>query len=729
MTDFAVGNNTLLEHLNLQNVPNLKKSINLTGCVNLAEFLANGSGVTGVAFAKGGKIQKAILPAISNLSVQNLRYLTDFSIASYENITTLTVEDCPTIDLKEMLPKCTSLNRVRVTGINWELSDTTLLDKLYGMTGLDENGYNSDHSVIEGIVHLPLIREKQLENFKAQWPDLTIEYNTLIEQYTWTFVNKDGSVLDIQYVDKGAKAVDPTTRIDNPISIPTYESTISTDFTFKGWDTELAPAFSNETVTAVYTESVRKYHVRYMNHGNILQDTEAPYGSLVLYDGDIPSYTAEETAFKFYLFSGWDKGGYVNGEKDINAVFDSCAYTTGYFDGKELRNLRPVEIYTMNQVGIANQVVEDKDDITIRMGNDFTYDDIVENVIVSRETAFNGSNYIDTGIKLLNEDRDWVIAVDYSMAGSNSRNSTLMQCYETNGTNGFRLWANGLAKVSWGTGSTDGASFDTRDMLVLRHIKGENSVHIYCANCYGDNINYVEIAKNRLTKTDATLVLGCAKADDGAYENFATGVIYWAKLWYADLGDAACRQLAAWTHEEFEFEACGFKRYYLSNSSKRSSLTFLQKTTLGKKMALSQASSNENGWGGMTVRTYLDSRIVKALPIGWQQLIKQVKVPSSAGGTSTDIVTADSYFFIPSAIEVDPTMTTEPYVNEGDSISFMTTNESRACTDLDGNKTNYWTRSPFISYRNYFYSVSETGNLYGYLFPSDQAGIRLMFCV
>lgn len=729
MTDFAVGNNTLLEHLNLQNVPNLKKSINLTGCVNLAEFLANGSGVTGVAFAKGGKIQKATLPAISNLSVQNLRYLTDFSIASYANITTLTVEDCPTIDLKEMLPKCTSLNRVRVTGINWELSDTTLLDKLYGMTGLDENGYNSDHSVIEGIVHLPLIREKQLENFKAQWPDLTIEYNTLIEQYTWTFVNKDGSVLDIQYVDKGSKAVDPTTRTDNPISIPTYESTISTDFTFKGWDTELAPAFSNETVTAVYTESVRKYHVRYMNHGNILQDTEAPYGSLVLYDGDIPSYTAEETAFKFYLFNGWDKGGYVNGEKDINAVFDSCAYTTGYFDGKELKNLRPVEIYTMNQVGIANQVVEDKDDITIRMGNDFTYDDIVENVIISRETAFNGSNYIDTGIKLLNEDRDWVIAVDYSMAGSNSRNSTLMQCYETNGTNGFRLWANGLAKVSWGTGSTDGASFDTRDMLVLRHIKGENSVHIYCANCYGDNINYVEIAKNRLTKTDATLVLGCAKADDGAYENFATGVIYWAKLWYADLGDAACRQLAAWTHEEFEFEACGFKRYYLSNSSKRSSLTFLQKTTLGKKMALSQASSNENGWGGTTVRTYLDSRIVKALPIGWQQLIKQVKVPSSAGGTSTDIVTADSYFFIPSAIEVDPTMTTEPYVNEGDSISFMTTNESRACTDLDGNKTNYWTRSPFISYRNYFYSVSETGNLYGYLFPGDQAGIRLMFCV
>lgn len=143
MTDFAVGNNTLLEHLNLQNVPNLKKSISLTGCTNLEEFYAGGSGITGVAFAKGGKIRKAELPAIASLSAKNLNYLTDLKITDYKNITTLTVEKCPTIDLTDMLAKCTNLNRVRLTGINWQLDDTSLLDRLLKI-------YDRDNAIVYG---------------------------------------------------------------------------------------------------------------------------------------------------------------------------------------------------------------------------------------------------------------------------------------------------------------------------------------------------------------------------------------------------------------------------------------------------------------------------------------------------------------------------------------------------------------------------------------------------
>lgn len=376
LTDFAVGNNTLLEHLNLQNVPNLKKSISLTGCTNLEEFYAGGSGITGVAFAKGGKIKKAELPAIASLSAKNLNYLTDLKVTDYKNITTLTVEKCPTIDLIGMLTKCTSLSRVRLTGVDWQLDDTSLLDRLLKMTGLDENGYNTDHSVIEGSVHVPIMRERQLAEFTAQWPDLNITYNTLVQQFKWTFVNKDGTVLDEQYIDKGDKAVDPVTRKENPIPTPTAESTISTDFTFSGWDTEFTTVFSNQTVTAIYTESVRKYTVRYMNRGAVLKETVAPYGSMVLYDGDTPTYTSEETAFKYYLFSGWDKGGYVTGDKDINAVYDSCEYSSTYFDGKEIGQLRPVEIYAMNKVGVEQNVATPKDEVSIKLGNDFSYEDI-----------------------------------------------------------------------------------------------------------------------------------------------------------------------------------------------------------------------------------------------------------------------------------------------------------------------------------------------------------------
>lgn len=489
MTDFAVGNNTLLEHLNLQNVPNLKKSISLTGCTNLEEFYAGGSGITGVAFAKGGKIRKAELPAIASLSAKNLNYLTDLKITDYKNITTLTVEKCPTIDLTDMLAKCTNLNRVRLTGIDWQLDDTSLLDRLLKMTGLDENGYNTDHSVVEGNVHVPIMRERQLAEFTAQWPDLNITYNTLVQQFKWTFVNKDGTVLDIQYIDKGGKAVDPVTREENPIPTPTAESTISTDFTFSGWDTEFTTVFSNQTVTATYTESVRKYTVRYMNRGAVLQETVAPYGSMVLYTGDTPTYTAEESAFKYYLFSGWDKGGYVVGDKVINAVYDVCEYVSNYFDGKEIGQLCPVEIYAMNKVGVEQTVVEAKDEVTIQLGNDFSYDDITEKVLFNEPKVFDGKTYVDTNVTLFDEDRDFVLAVDYKIDAANANNTVLMQCFEQNGMNGIKLWNSNGVKMTWGIDSANGASAGSRDMIVIRHIKGDNGLYVYSSNIYGSSIS------------------------------------------------------------------------------------------------------------------------------------------------------------------------------------------------------------------------------------------------
>ena len=740
MTDFAVGNNTLLEHLNLQNVPNLKKSIDLTGCVNLEEFLADGSGITGVAFATAGKIETAHLPAIASLTVKNLNHLTDLTISDYNNITTLVIENCSTIDIQGMIEKCTNLHRVRITGVDWSLEDTTLLETLYPMAGIDENSYNTSTSVLEGKITVPIIREQQLIKYNAQWPDLTISYNTLIEQYMWTFVNKDGSVLDIQYVDKGEKAVDPTTRADNPISIPTYPSTISTVFTFKGWDITFTAAFSNQTVTALYSESVRQYTVRYLNRTTVMQETTAPYGTMVLYEGETPTYVTEESAYKYYLFSGWDKGGYVTGDKDINAVYDICQYSDGYFSGKEIGDLRPVEIYAMTKVAAAvdatnktflDTYVHDKDSVKITMGHDFSYDDIEDITIFSSAETFTGSNYYDTGIKLLSEDRDWVLAVDYKMTTAANTQAVMMQCFETNGMNGFRLWNNSGSKMVWGSSSTSISTLGTRDMVVLRHTKGDNNLYIYSANTYGSTIQSTSISRTRVTKTDATLVFGCAKADDGAYESYANGTVYWAKLWYADLGDSACQQLAAWTHEDVTYEMCGTKKYYLSDgSNKRCAMTFLQTTTLGPKMTLNSSSgTNTGGWEATTIRTYLDNRLPAALPIGWQQLIKTVKVSSSAGNKSSEIVTADSKFFIPSAVELSSSMTGEPYVYEGSTISYMTTNASRACTDPDGNATSYSTRSPNVQYASYFYSVGEGGELYGYTSPTENNGVRLMFCV
>lgn len=303
MNDFSIGQNVLLERLNLENLPNLKKTIDLSNCKNLEEFLAEGSGITGVIFAPGGKIETAHLPAIASLTGKNLYRLTDLTIASYANLTTLSLDNCNTLDAKDIINKATGLTRVRVTGINWELDDTTLLDRLAKMTGIDDNGYNSVHSVLIGTVHIPVMRQQRLDEFAELWPDLEITYDSIITQFKVTFVNDDeeNTVLDIQYVDKGANAVDPITREIDPIPTPTKESTIKLDYTFKGWDGSLTGIFADRTIKAVYNSKVREYTVKYVSKGLTLQESTGQYGSYIKYEGDTPTYTAEESAYKYQL--------------------------------------------------------------------------------------------------------------------------------------------------------------------------------------------------------------------------------------------------------------------------------------------------------------------------------------------------------------------------------------------------------------------------------------------
>lgn len=727
LTNLGIGNNTLLETLDIQNTPNLAQAIDLSGCPNLKELYAHGSGLTGVTFANGGKIEIAELPAITSMTIRNLLYLTDLDIISLDKLTTLTAEECDVVDVKSIVENSPNLNRVRITGIEWILEDTTLLEEIYDMYGIDKNGYNITQSVLAGEVHVPVIRQQQLLDYQTAWPDLEITFDTMIVQFSVTFKNADGTTLEIQYVDKGSDAVDPTTRTENPI-VPTIESTVSNDFTFAGWDSALTSVFSDRVITATYTESLRSYTVKYVSKGITMQETSALYGANVPYTGDIPTYTAEESAYVYQLFNRWDKSGIVDGDKTVNAIFDRCEYTDGYFDQKQLNELSPVEIYAMTKLGLESSVITDKDDYSFELGADITYDDVESELIISEKTSFDGTNYLDTGIKLFDEDRDFVLAVDYELLTGSTISSVLMQCFQANGSNGFKLWYNSGVKFTWGTTTDDTSVIDNREIIVIRHKKGENNLTIYNSNLnnLADEASVVELSRTKETSGEGTLVFGAARADDGIYENFAIGNIYWAKLWYTDLGEETCKNLAIWTHESFTGEACGFKKYYLSeNSSKRCSFTLLASHLLSKKMALSNVQSNAGGWGSYTLNTFLNNRLYKAIPDQIRNIVKQVKIPSSIGSKSTEVETSDCYIAIPACIEVDSSMTSEPYLSEGTAISYMTTNDARKRAYDGGDYASYWLRSPNVSYTNYVYQVDEDGKLYGYNYPTSKAGVLI----
>jgi len=727
LTTMTLGANYLLEVLNVENVSGLTQALNLSALNNLRELYAHGTNAGGVTFANGGAIQIAELPAITAMSAKNLAYLTNLDVTSYDKLTTLTIENCSTIDALNIFELASNLNRVRITGIDWILTDTDILDRIYGMAGIDLNGYNSTQSVLAGKVHVPVIRQQKLYDYRAAWSDLEITFDTMIEQYPVTFMNADGTILEVQYVDKGKHAVDPTTRAENPIS-PTIPSTVSHDFTFAGWDSSLTDVFSARTITATYTESLRRYTIKYVSKGITLQESTGLYGENVPYTGSVPTYTGEESGYVYHLFNRWDKSGFIDGEKTVTAIFDRFEYTSTAFAGKDLKDLSPVQIYAMNKLGLAESIITDKDPYTIIIGNDVDYDDIESELLISEKTYFNGNNHVDTGIKLFEEDKDFVIAIDYEFLDGNKANAVLAQCFQANGTNGFKLWYSNSsdytgAKLTWGTASDNVVAANKREIIVIRHQKGNNNLVIYKSNLDGNSVLSSTLTRTKTTTGTGTLVFGSARADDGIYENHAIGNINWAKIWYKDLGDDVCQSLAMWTHESITLEACGFRKYYLSNNtSKRCTFSLLASHLLGRTSKWNNSNVNSGGWANSSLNTSLNTRLYNAMPNQIRQLLQQVIVYSSVGNMSTELSSSNCYITIPALIEVDSTKNTEPYNSEGTAISYMNTNASRKRAFDGGDYYGYWLRSPNTGYANYIWRVDKTGSVEGITNASGHDG-------
>lgn len=719
--------NKLLEELDIRNLNNLgDTNLPVANIPSLKRVYAQGSNITEATFANNGLLEEAYLPAtISRLELRNLHYLRTMSLEAYDNLLHLVVMNCSDMmndRVLDMINQAPDLKTLRVTNINWAFADTTLLERLYSLI----KTHDAPEVMLSGKITIPLIKEKLLADCNAAWPDLDIEAKIVTPQFPVTFVDHDGTVLDVQYVDHQGLAVDPIKRAENPIATPMKESTVSTNYTFKAWEPSVfTTVYGAQTYRATYSESIRKYKISYMSKGTVLDGypVEAEYGTTVIYNGKTPTYTLEESGLVYYLFDGWDQSGYVNGDKTINAVYDSCNAAIGgaYFYGKDISTLRPVEIYAMTRMQSANKLnaadyVDAKDTVSLQLGNDISYSDVEEKILIAEKTIFTGSNRVDTGISLLSEDRDFVLAIDYKMASANTANAVLAQCFSGLDTSGFKLTYNNGVKFAWGSTSITPSLVNRREMIVIRHRKGENGVHIYSSNVAGSVANYVALDGIHSMVHNVSLVFGCSKLEDGTYEHHANGTIYWSKLWYADLGDAACKNLAYWPHEEMTFEACcepaseALKRYYLSdNSGYRSSITFIASNTLSHPVMMDTADTNIGGWAEYDLNKYLNDRLYNAFPESWKQLIKQVKVRSSVGNKSNEISTSDCYIFIPSIYEVDANVATEPYISEGTPINHFTDNPSRICCTPDGEAVQYWTRSPSTSWDSYVYRITNTG--------------------
>lgn len=150
----SLGNNTLLTTIDVRNCPNLVGALDVSGCTALLSVDATGTALTSVKLPSAGSLTKMYLPStITNLTIKNQLNLLDFNIGSYSNITTLCLENT-CLDSKYIFDLCTNVTKVRITKANWTASDMSVLDRIYNMSGIDENGYTTTNGFVSGTLYL-----------------------------------------------------------------------------------------------------------------------------------------------------------------------------------------------------------------------------------------------------------------------------------------------------------------------------------------------------------------------------------------------------------------------------------------------------------------------------------------------------------------------------------------------------------------------------------------------
>ena len=144
----------------------------------------------------------------------------------------------------------------------------------------------------------------------------TAVYISHLNAYTITWVNEDGTVLEVdEFVDYGELPE------YNGLT-PTKEATAQYTYTFASWSPLVDVVIGDQTYTATYSSKVNTYKITWLNEdGSVLHIDEAiEYGQVPVYDGPTP--TKERTAQYTYTFNVWTP--------EVVSVTGEATYTATY---------------------------------------------------------------------------------------------------------------------------------------------------------------------------------------------------------------------------------------------------------------------------------------------------------------------------------------------------------------------------------------------------------------
>ena len=696
LNNLEVGTAKILKVLNIQNLRNVT-SVSLVP--SLQYLYAQGSGLTNASFAKGGAIVEAYLPStVNTIKADDLYYLEKIEVDDYDKLQTLLIDKCPKLitngyDL-QIVNSANNLKVVRLTNINWELSDTSVLNKLLKCTGIaDDNTTPTEQSVLTGYVYVPKITFSERQAFETAWPKLTIVAGVDIDQFPIYFYNsdKDNTLIKQIWVNAGDICPDPI--LNGIFETPTKESDAQFDYTFDTWQgihSFEMPVYETRIYTAAYAKTVRKHEVKWIDRnkttGSITQvfySTEVEYGQEAIYKGQQNIPYKEPAGSNYYLFDKWDKStSYITGPTIVEAVWvqANVSDVIGKINnGVAMNNLEPCEIYALAQSGsIKNndKIFQNGDYIEVQLG----YMPTRENErVLAEDFKLNGKSYLRfDDIKLFDEDKDFTIAIDFT-PGYNDTDAVYnyLSC-GLSGSQKVGLFItqaqNSSAKIEY----TQNSGIDVnpsnhiptkkqlyREICVIRHKKGDNNLYIYRNNRYSmDSVSVItRLDASNVTSTiykeNHPLILG-GRVSNNTIANIPTnGIIHYAKLWFEDLGEEECKKCCSWIYTKLNFDFCGKKRYYATNNFETNA-SFICQDLLDElyPMFTSQLSHEAlmerinddasnvinkplaGGWGITDLKKWMNEKLLAGFSLQWQQIMQESIVNSMRGGTSEDGILA-----------------------------------------------------------------------------------------
>lgn len=313
LRELSIGTNKLLKKLDVTNCVGLTQPLAVSGCPNIEYIYAKGTSISGIDLPKSGYLRVLHLPeTITNLTITNQLYITDLDIESYENIKTLCIDNCPTLDTVSMLEQCVNAERVRLTNVHWNIPNISFLQSLYHLKGLNENGINTNDAYLIGSCHIEKLTGSEMLEIKSHYPYLDITFDEL--ECTVVYMDSDGvTELYREKVYNGADAIDPV--LSGLITPPSKESTTQYIFTWCGWSKKnngiIQEDVNKHVVTDLvlypaFTTKLQKYTVIFYNDKTELYRVVVPYGSDAIYPESFGVPVKENTLHPdMYEFSGW----------------------------------------------------------------------------------------------------------------------------------------------------------------------------------------------------------------------------------------------------------------------------------------------------------------------------------------------------------------------------------------------------------------------------------------